>query len=397
MTIKPRISYAEFIILMALITSLIALSIDSVLPALAIIASDFAVNEVQRTQQVITLMFLGMAIGQFLYGPIADNIGRKPTIAIGISLFLLGNIISLNAHSLEIMLVGRFLQGVGVASPRIITMSIVRDCVSGNQMARTMSFMMSIFILIPIIAPTLGFWIMSLFNWRMIFTLISVYALILLIWFYVRQVETLKPENKQAFSFKQILHNSIIIFANKTALSYTIISGVIFGVFLSYLSASQHIFQVIFATGDHFPYYFACLAASMGLATLFNARYVVKIGMLTLSNWSFKLMALLNLVFLLFLLSHSTPSLVFSMAYLIIQFFLIGILFGNLNAIAMQPLGKLAGTGAGIIGSVSTFISVPLASFIGPLIDTNITPLVLSFLLCAVLSLLIIRKVELSN
>lgn len=389
---QSSIPFFEFIILMALITSLIALSIDSILPALAIIADELRVDNLQQTQQIITLMFLGMALGQFIYGPIADSIGRKPTIAIGITLFLIGNIISLNAQTLEILLLGRFLQGVGVASPRIITMSIVRDCVSGNQMARTMSFMMSIFVLIPIIAPTFGLWVMKLFDWRMIFTLISLYALGLLMWFYWRQAETLKPENKQLFSFKQIALNTKVIFSNKIVLTYTIISGFIFGVFLSYLSASQHIFQVIYNTGDHFPYYFAALASSLGTATLFNAKYVIRFGMEQLTKLAFKVMIVLNLAFLLYmLLISSQPNLVLTMSYLLIQFFLIGILFGNLNSIAMQPLGKLAGTGAGIIGTVSTLISVPLASLIGQSIDTNIIPLVIGFFICAVLSLWVIK------
>lgn len=393
---RKALGYFEFVVLMALLTSLTALSIDSILPALAIIGDDFNLAQSKDTQLIIVTLFLGLAFGQFFYGPLADSIGRKPTIYIGIALFLCGSLFSIFANDLDTMLFGRFLQGIGVASPRIVTMAIVRDSFSGPQMARIISFMMTIFIIIPIIAPTLGYWILTLSDWRMIYIFTALFSLVILIWFALRQQETLKKEHTQAFNFSNILNNTLIIFKNKSVMGYTIINGLIFGVFLAYLSASQHIFQNIYRTGEHFPYYFAALAASLGIASLLNAKWVLIFGSKKISYYALAAIIALSAITLLYISTKTSAfSLIEGMIYLSLLFFMVGLLFGNLNALAMEPLGHLAGIGAGIIGSISTFISIPIGSLIGTSIDTDLSHFILGFLVCSSLSIIILKYIDL--
>jgi len=392
---KAPLGNIEFVMLMAFITSLTALSIDSILPALAIIAHDFNLSDTKQTQQIIVTLFLGMAFGQFFYGPLADSIGRKPTIYIGIGLFLIGSLFAIFAQDLNTMLIGRLIQGIGVASPRIVAMAIVRDSFSGNHMARIMSLMMTIFVIIPIIAPTLGFWILTLSHWRMIYIFTAVFSLTVLIWFALRQAETLKAEHQHAFNFANIYNNCLIIFKDKSVMGYTVISGLVFGVFLGYLSASQHLFQNIYDTGDHFPYYFASLAASLGFASLLNAKWVLKFGSKKIVLFALFAIMMLSSGTLLFIYFKSAAlSLTQGMAYLTLLFFLIGLLFGNLNALAMHPIGHLAGIGAGVIGSISTFISIPLGHYVGQAIETNLNSFILAFLICSVISIAIQQAIE---
>ncbi len=389
---KP-LGTVEFIMLMALMTSLIALSIDSILPALELIGQDLNVDQKNDTQLIIIVLFSGLAFGQFFYGPIADSIGRKPTILIGLSIFFIGSLLSIFADSLMLMLIGRFLQGIGVASPRIVSMAIIRDCFNGSEMARIMSYMMSIFILVPIIAPTFGFWIMTLTHWRMIFVFTVILSVVVLAWFYIRQQETLTKKNTHPLNLKQIVKNTKTVLSNKTAMTYTLINGLIFGAFLAYLSASQHIFQVIYDTGDHFSYYFAALAVSFGVASLFNAKLVDRFGMRPITQITLISMIVLNglFLFITFFLGH-TLNLFYGMLYFTILFFMVGFLFGNLNALAMEPLGKLAGIGAGVVGSFGMLISIPLGSFIGTAIQTSLNNFILGFFICSILSLIIMQR-----
>ncbi len=395
MTTAKTLGHVEFVTLMAFLTSLTALSIDSILPALAIIGDDFNLAQSKETQLIIVTLFLGLAFGQYFYGPLADSIGRKPTIYIGISIFICGSLLSIYANDLNTMLIGRCLQGIGVASPRIVTMAIVRDSFSGNKMARIMSFMMTIFIIIPIIAPTLGYWILSLSHWRMIYIFTALFSLAILIWFALRQAETLKKEHKQAFNFSNIITNTIIIFKNKSVIGYTVISGLTFGIFLAYLSASQHIFQNIYHTGDYFPYYFAALAASLGFASLLNAKWVLIFGSKKISWSALTAIIALSLTTLVYMNFKESPlNLIEAMSYLSILFFLVGLLFGNLNALAMEPLGRLAGIGAGIIGSISTFIAIPLGHIIGTSIDTDLSNFILGFLISSIISIMILKYIN---
>jgi DHA1 family bicyclomycin/chloramphenicol resistance-like MFS transporter len=376
----PR--FGEFVVLMAILTSLTALSIDTVLPALPEIGRDLGVQRENDNQLVISLLILGMAMGQMIYGPLSDSTGRKPAMYAGIGLFIVGCLLSLSATHFPVLLAGRFLQGMGAAGPRVVTVALVRDQYAGRAMARVMSFIMAVFIIIPAIAPFLGQGILLVAHWRVIFGMFLALALTAVIWFAVRQPETLAMERRIPFSLKKILSALREICTTPVAFGYTIASGLIFGAFVGYLSSAQQIFQAQYGLGTRFPLYFAVVALAIGSASIVNTRFVMRYGMRVLTSRSSLGLSLLSAVFFtVAFLWEGHPPLWMLMTYLLPAFFCVGILFGNMNASAMEPLGHIAGVGAAAVGSVSAFISVSLGTLIGQAYNDTILPLVGGFAL----------------
>jgi len=387
--------FGEFVILIALIISLVALSIDAMLPALPEIAHDLGVVRLNDSQYVISIFFAGMALGQIVFGPLSDSVGRKPSIMAGFVVFAAGCVLSILAPDFELMLLGRFLQGLGASGPRIVSIALVRDRYKGREMARVMSFVMTIFILVPVFAPAVGQLIILFADWRYIFVMFLLLALVVSLWFWIRQAETLVAEQRVRFSFTKLICDIRAIAAIRAALGYTLTMGFIFGAFVGYLSSSQQIFQVQYQLHNLFPLYFGILAASIGLASLVNARLVMRFGMRRLSGIALNMITLLSFPFLLFSYAFDGhPPLLALMAYLMLVFFFFGILFGNLNALAMEPLGHIAGLGSALIGSVSTLMSVLLGMVIAAAYDNTVMPLLLGFALLGLAGLLVMRWTE---
>jgi DHA1 family bicyclomycin/chloramphenicol resistance-like MFS transporter len=388
-------SFGEFVVLMALMIALTALSIDAMLPALPEIGKDLGVQRVNDPQLIISLLILGMAFGQLIYGPLSDSTGRKPPIYVGLGLYMIGCLMAVFATSFSVMLAGRVLQGIGVAGPRVVTVALVRDQYEGRAMARVMSIVMAVFILVPVIAPAFGQGILIVAGWRAIFGAFLVLALITLIWFANRQPETLAPNRRIRFSLKRVAMAIGEICHNRIALGYTIAIGFIFGAFIGYLNSAQQVFQEQYGLGKLFPLYFAVLALSIGSASYLNSRLVMRYGMRALTSWSLKILSGLSIGF--FTIAYvlgGNPSLWALMTYFMVSFFCIGILFGNLNALAMEPLGHIAGAGAAVVGSLSTFISVLLGILIGQSYNGTILPLVGGFALLSAASMAAMRWAE---
>ena len=229
----------EFIAIMALLMSLVALSIDGILPALAVIGIDLGVTNTKDHQLLITMIFLGLGLGQLIFGPLSDSYGRKPIIYIGFLVFAIASIICVNTDSYEVLIAGRILQGIGLASPRTLSISMVRDTYEGDYMAKVMSFIVMIFILIPIIAPTLGQFLMLAYNWQAIFNVQLGLGVLVIFWFWKRQPETLEVSNRIPFRSETLISGFIEFFKHKQATAFTLISGFITGSFMVYLSTSQ--------------------------------------------------------------------------------------------------------------------------------------------------------------
>lgn len=389
------IGFTEFVVLIALIISLVALSIDAMLPALPEIAADLMFEDANDAQYIITMLFIGMGIGQIIFGPLSDSIGRKPAINLGFVVFILGCLMSIIAQDFNDMMIGRLLQGLGAAGPRIVSIALVRDRFAGRQMARVMSFVMTIFILIPIIAPSIGQLIVNYSTWHSIFVLFLVLTIVAMTWFSLRQPETLPREKRISFSPAKMMSDIKSICAIPAAMGYTITMGFIFGAFIGYLSSAQQILQTQYALGNQFAIYFGVLAASIGLASLVNAKLVMRFGMRRLSRAAMTVTALLSVPF--FLLAQyyqGHPPLAQLMAYLLCVFFFFGIMFGNLNALAMEPLGHIAGLGSALVGSVSTLMSVMLGIIVAGAYDGTILPLVASFAILSFLGLVTMHWTE---
>jgi DHA1 family bicyclomycin/chloramphenicol resistance-like MFS transporter len=384
---KRPLPLLEFIALMALLTSLVALSIDAMLPALNQIGSDLNSQSTQQTYLVISLFFGGMALGQIFFGPFSDARGRRLTILVGLIIFIMGTFVCYFAKSIEVLLFGRLIQAFGVSGPRVASMAVIRDQYAGDAMARVMSFITVIFILVPMVAPLVGQAVMQYFHWREIFTVFWIVAVIAGGWFFLRQPETLIRANRKKFAWHHFFRSCLWLLKQPQVMGYSIAMGCIFGAFLAYLSGSQTIFQEIYDTGDWFPLVFATLAFSIGLASLFNGLMVMKWGMHTICDRA----VFCSLVFgvaltAITLYYDGIPPLWLFISTMFFGFFFIGMLFGNLNALAMLPVGHMAGLGAAFIGSLTSVIAVPVATAINLFLRDELTPIAFGFLIFSVLA-----------
>ncbi|WP_350336006.1 multidrug effflux MFS transporter [Coralliovum pocilloporae] len=384
--------FAETVSLLALLTSLVALSIDAMLPALQEIGQDLGTKDPNDNQLIVIVLFLGMAIGQILYGPLSDSFGRKRPIYAGLGIFMLGSLLSFISWDFQSMLLGRFLQGLGAAGPRIVAIALVRDQYEGRAMARLMSFVMAVFILVPAIAPALGQGILLFADWRAIFLSFVCLAMVVTVWFFLRQDETLAQDKRLPFSLSHLVAGLRDCLSNRVAVGYILAAGFVFGAFIGYLSTAQQIFQQQYELGEKFPLFFAVLALAIGAASLVNARLVMKLGMRYLSMRAVISMIVLSTAFTVYAALHGdTPPLWIYMLFFSVVFFCIGLLFGNFNALAMEPLGHIAGLASAVIGSLTTFISLGLGMVIGQAYDGTVVPLVAGFaiLSCAALAAMV--------
>ena len=383
-TRPSAIGDSEFIALMALLMSLIALAIDTMLPALAVIGGDLGVIDANHNQLIISIFILGLALGQVLYGPLSDTIGRKPVIYLGSGIFMLGCFISLFATSFLLMLAGRLIQGLGIAGIRIVIVALIRDKYKGREMAKTMSFIMTLFMLVPIIAPAIGQAIVSFSHWRVIFGFFLLLAVISIVWFYLRQPETLSIDKRVPLSLSKVLSATVEVCSNRIALGYTLVNGFINGVFLAFLTTSPQILQEQYQLGTSFPLYFALLAIAVGVATFLNGKIVMRYGMRLLCHRALYGLLVLSVLFCFPTFAYNGhPPLWSFIGFLMITLLSIGFVFSNLSSMAMQPLGHIAGVGAAVIGFLSTLMSVPIAIFIGHSYNGTITPLLMGFIACS--------------
>lgn len=377
----------EFIGLMAILMSLVALTIDSILPALSLIGNELQVANANDTQWVLSGVFLGMAFGLMLYGPIADSFGRKKALYLGIGIFLIGDLISILAQDFTLMVFGRIVQGFGAASCRVITTAMIRDKFEGQQMGRVMSLIMVLFVVVPALAPSVGQLILWVSNWRTIFIFVALVAATGLALLYFRQEETLAEKHRRPFSVASILEAMKETISHPTTRLYTIAAGIVFGSFIGYLSSSQQILQVQYQTGDMFAIYFGTLALAIGSSSFVNSKLVMKFQLNKLCLWALFVLTALSVCFY-FYCTNSTqqPSLTVFLLYLGLVFFCFGILFGNLSTLAVQPLGHIAGIATSIISSVQTLISVAVGASIGNAYNGSVIPLIVGFILCGTTS-----------
>jgi len=387
--------FGEFVALMAFTMSLVALSIDAMLPAFPDMVRDLRVAGANDMQLSISLLFVGLAVGQLFYGPLSDSIGRKPAIYMGFGLFILGSLLSMMAVSFQLLLIGRVLQGIGAAGPRVVSVALIRDRFHGSEMARVMSFIMTVFILVPIFAPALGQGILLLAGWRAIYGSFVLLAAITMLWLGLRQAETLPKEQRKPFTLGNIRTGYREVLLSRVSVVYTLVAGCVSGAFLGYLNSSQQIFQGQYELGTQFPLYFAILAIAVGLASLLNSQMVMRFGMHALANHALWMMMILSWLFLMVVWFYGGhPPLWLFMAVCLALFFCVGVLFGNLNSIAMEPLGHVAGTGAAAVGSFSTIMAVALSFLIGRAYDGSLFPMAIGFVCLTVFAVLLIVMVR---
>jgi DHA1 family bicyclomycin/chloramphenicol resistance-like MFS transporter len=388
MKIQNR-SQFEFVVLMAALMSIVALSIDAVLPALPMIGDHLSVTNPLDNPKLITSIFLGLGFGQLIFGPLSDSFGRKPIVYAGFVLFVIASFICITTKSFEMMIFGRILQGVGLACPRTMCIAMIRDSYEGDYMAKIISIVVMVFILVPVVAPTLGQFLMNNYGWKFIFTFTLLFGVLVMLWFWLRQPETLKEKYRIPYRLKIFKTGTLQFFRIKSAVIYTLLSGFITGSFMVYLSTSQQIFEKQYNLAEEFPLIFASLAISVGLATFMNSQLVIKYGMKNIVHVAMLSYVFISLLFLLIYNTGANPSIEILIIFFALQFFTIGFLFGNLRALAMEPMGHIAGVGSALNGFISTVMAVPIANYIGSFINNSVTPLFIGFLVCGLVSVML--------
>ena len=394
---KQSGSQIEFVALMASLMSIVALAIDALLPALDYIGFSIGTNKSSDTQLLITMIFLGLGSGPLVFGPISDSLGRKPIVYMGFAIFIVASLICIFAESLWVMVLGRILQGIGLSAPRTISIAMVRDTYSGDYMARIMSFITVVFILVPIVAPALGKFVLDNYNWQAIFYLQLIFCILVSWWFWKRQPETLPEDRRIGFSSHIFADGLKELMKYKTTMGYTLISGFIVGSFMVYLSSSQQIFHNQYDLQDEFPFIFAGLAISIGSATFLNGTLVLRFGMERIINASVVSYFFISLTYIVLFYNTPNPPVTILLTFFALQFFAIGFLFGNVRAMAMEPIGHIAGIGAAITGFISTMMAVPISIYIGKFVDQRALPLFIGFVICSFLSVLIIIYLRLDR
>ncbi|MFY0691435.1 MAG: multidrug effflux MFS transporter [Paracoccaceae bacterium] len=372
-------------------TALVAFSIDAMLPALPAIAAEISPDFPNRAQLVLTSFVLGMGLGTLVTGPLSDTFGRKPVILVGTALFILGAIMAGRATTLEEMVLARVLQGLGVAGPRIVALAIVRDLYAGRQMAQIVSYAMMIFTLVPAIAPAFGAVIMDAAGWRSIFLAFVLFAIFSVGWLTLRQPETLPAPARQPFNppalakaFRACLSERIFVLS---ALAQSVTYAMLFAA----LSSIQQIFGSVYDRAESFPAWFAVIALIGGLAAVLNARLVIRLGMRRMILIGFCGQAVISGIVVAAWLGGGVPFALF-MAWTTSVFFMTGLVIGNLNALALEPLGHVAGMAASLMGSIATILGAALAIPVGLAFNGTVLPLSLSICLLALSGALILKQ-----
>lgn len=388
---KMRMSFTEFVALAASLTAFVALSTDAILPALGEIGRDLASEDPNAQQLTISMFFFGLAISQFLFGPVADSFGRKRAIYIGLSIFLVGTVMCLFADSLWTLIVGRIVQGIGAAGPRIAANAMVRDRFSGREMARVQSLVMTLFVVVPVFAPLIGQAIMFLGGWLSIFLFLGLCAIGALIWSALRMEETLHEAHRAPFRPAPIMAALRIVVSNRVAMACTLAMGFVFAAFIAFLGSSQQLMGEAYGLGPWFPLAFSVVAILIGVSSAVNSQLVMRLGMERLSTIGIVTLGLSSLAFCIWFWIAGDPPIWAAGLWLAVAAGSIGILFSNLNSMAMEPLGEVAGVAAGVVASVSSVIASVVGTLIGQQYDGTGLPIALGFFGCAVISLVLLR------
>lgn len=390
-----RLPLGEFVALMAMLTATVAFSIDSMLPALPEIGAELSPDDLNRAQLILTAFVLGMGFGTFFTGPMSDAFGRKPVILGGSALYALGALLAWSAPSLEWVLAARLLQGIGAAGPRVAAIAMVRDLHAGREMARIMSFIMIVFMIVPAIAPSLGALIIGAFGWRAIFLSFLVFALVTMIWLALRQPETLAPDLRRPLRPRLLWSAMVEVVANPVTRLAILIQTIAFGMLFGLLSAIQPVFDIAYGEGDHFPLWFALIAVFSAGGSALNARLIQRMGIRQMVGGVFVIQSVLTGLMLVALLAGLPARAEFFLvlAWAIGIFVQGGLTIGNLNALAMEPMGHIAGMAASITAALATIGSVIIAAPIGLAFDGTARPVVAGLFVLALIAAALSRRI----
>lgn len=375
---RRRVGRAEFIALCAAIMALNALAIDIMLPGLQQIGESLGVTSENHRQFVITAYLLGFAVAQLAFGPLSDRFGRRLPLLLGISTYVAAALCAAFAPNFETLLALRVIQGMGAASTRVIAVSIVRDVFGGRAMAEVMSLIFMVFMVIPVVAPSLGQGVMLFAEWHMIFVFMAVIGAAILTWLAVRMPETLRPENMRPLTITAISAGFKTVLTNRASLWYSLAATFVFGALFGFINSAQQIYVGIYGLGVWFPVLFAAVAGMMAISSFLNSRLVGRFGMRRLSHGALCGFLAVSIVWYLASLAGPMPLWLFVIffAACMFQFGWIG---SNFSALAMEPLGHMAGMASSIQGFMTTMGGALIGAFIGQSFDGTVQPLIMGF------------------
>jgi len=383
------IPFVEFVALGALMMALTALSIDIMLPALPQIAEEFQLASANDRQFVVFGYLIGLGPGQLVFGPMSDRFGRRPVLLLGLSIYIIASGIAVIASSFEMLLAARALQGFGASAPRTIMVASVRDLFIGHQMARVMSLIMMVFLMVPVLAPAIGQVLIVFGGWKAPFYGLFLAGVLAFFWAGRRLPETRAISANDAPRIG-IRAAFIRVLTTRQTVTYMLGGGFMFGCLTSFISSAQQIFVDIYNLGSFFPLAFAGTAVAMMIASFTNSRIVVRYGTRRVSHTAIVCFLLVAAVFFIIAMMPGAISVWGAWAFLSIQLFLFGLITPNFNAIAMEPQGKIAGMAASIIGFYTTLAGAFFGWLIGGAFDGTLLPISFGFAVLGIGGILVV-------
>ncbi|MGV2099347.1 multidrug effflux MFS transporter [Rhizobium sp. 21-4511-3d] len=370
--------FAEFVITIAIMTASIAMAIDSMLPALPAIGHSLNVTNTNDAQLVIAVFFFGFGVSQILFGSLCDAFGRRNILLGGLAVYVLAMFGAAATSSFEMLLVMRFVQGIGGAAVRITSMAIVRDCFGGREMARVMSFVMIVFMIVPIVAPSVGQLIISYANWHWIFILLGLVGSILFIWAASRLKESLPREERIPLSVRAVTDGFKTVLTNRITCGYMIGLTMFTGVISAYVISVQQVFGEVYGLGDWLPIAFAATAGGIAVANFANGFFVRTFGMRRISHAAVILFTLVS-AFGYVMALGGTVNFVLDYTLFTVLLMMFAVIATNFTAISLEPMGNLAGTATAITGFVSTTFGAVLGGAVGQMFNGTVQPLFAGF------------------
>nr|WP_188907378.1 multidrug effflux MFS transporter [Aureimonas endophytica] len=386
--------YWELVTMIASLMALNAAAIDILIPALQEIGATLGVETENQRQLAISAYILGFGGAQIVYGPLSDRFGRRPMLFVGLAIYVAASFCAAMSPSFGALLFFRCMQGIGAAATRVLATSIVRDCFGGARMASVMSLVMMVFMTIPIIAPNIGVAIMAFGSWQEIFVLNGLFAALVTFWVALRLPETLHPEDRRPLTLRATAESFRIVLGNRRTLGYSLATALILGGLFGFINQAEQVYTGIFGIGPLFTLYFSASALFMAAASLTNSRLVERIGMRRLSHGALCIFVLLSALQFLAAAIFGVPPLPLFLVLIIVSFGMFGFIFTNFNALAMDPLGHVAGTASSVLGFMQTLGGGILGALIGAGFDGTLRPLFGGFLVLSLGSLVCVLVAE---
>ena len=381
-----QIGEREFVVLMAMIMALQAAAIDAMLPALGHIANDLGVGDPNRRQLVIGVFLFGAGIGSLFPGSLADRFGRRPVLFAALSAFIVLSLACALVTDFTTLIVLRFVQAVASAGISVLPSAIVRDRFSGDRMARAVSTITVVFMIVPMIAPNFGQAVMLVASWRWIFGALAVLGLVVGLWAWLRLPETLRPEFRQPVNPRALMGNMAEAARNRAAFGYVIGGALVSGAMFSYLNIAQQLIAEHFGAAREFPLLFAAMALAMAAANFSNARIVERFGARRVSHTALLTFIAVSLVQVYAAyLPHQT--LWQFLPLMALNICLIGFIGANFSSIALQPFARMAGAAASFQAFLRMAAGAALGSLVGQAYDNSARPLAWALLLCGLFAL----------